>query len=140
MARGLGDRSFHSAASIRQGMLGSRLPLSAAAARATHLVEGHARLEVALDSGRDDDFFSLKRATDCCRAGWERKNARRQPSAGTDRDSAPQGLMHSLGGIPLGRPGRPEEVAELVAFLVSKRAASIHGSEFVIDGGTLPEI
>ena len=61
-------------------------------------------------------------------------------SAGTDRDSARRGLMDSLGGIPLGRPGRPEEVAELVAFLVSNRAASIHGSEYVIDGGTLPEI
>jgi NAD(P)-dependent dehydrogenase (short-subunit alcohol dehydrogenase family) len=61
-------------------------------------------------------------------------------SKGIGRDSARQDLMDSLGGIPLGRPGRPEEVAELVAFLVSKRAASIHGSEYVIDGGTLPEI
>jgi len=61
-------------------------------------------------------------------------------STGTDRDSARQELMDSLGGIPIGRPGRPEEVAELVAFLVSPRAASIHGSEYVIDGGTLPEI
>ncbi len=61
-------------------------------------------------------------------------------SAGTDHDSARQVLVDSLGGIPLGRPGRPEEVAELVAFLVSNRAASIHGSEYVIDGGTLPEI
>ena len=61
-------------------------------------------------------------------------------SAGIGRASARQNLMDSLGGIPLGRPGRPEEVAELVAFLVSKRAASIHGSEYVIDGGTLPEI
>jgi NAD(P)-dependent dehydrogenase (short-subunit alcohol dehydrogenase family) len=61
-------------------------------------------------------------------------------NAGTDRDTARQGLMESLGGIPIGRPGWPAEVAELVAFLASDRAASITGSEYVIDGGTIPTI
>jgi NAD(P)-dependent dehydrogenase (short-subunit alcohol dehydrogenase family) len=60
--------------------------------------------------------------------------------AGSDENAARQGLMNALGGIPIGRPGRPEEVAELVAFLVSERAASIHGSEYVIDGGTMPAV
>lgn len=47
-------------------------------------------------------------------------------------------IMAALGGIPLGRPSKPEEVANLIAFLVSARAASITGSEYVIDGGTVP--
>ncbi|MDF2942241.1 MAG: short-chain dehydrogenase [Herbinix sp.] len=54
---------------------------------------------------------------------------------GIDYEEARQELMDSLGGIPIGRTARPEEVAELIAFLVSDRASYIIGAEHTIDGG-----
>lgn len=58
--------------------------------------------------------------------------------AGTDYEGGKKLIMDALGGIPLGRPARPREVADLITFLVSPRAASITGTEYVIDGGTVP--
>ena len=58
--------------------------------------------------------------------------------AGTDRAGGREIVMKSLGGIPIGRPCTPEEVANLIAFLASDRAASITGADYVIDGGTIP--
>ena len=60
--------------------------------------------------------------------------------AGTDLEGGKKIIMDALGGIPLGRPAKPEEVANLIAFLASGRAASITGSEYTIDGGTVPTV
>lgn len=58
--------------------------------------------------------------------------------AGTDVEGGKRLIMAALGGIPLGRPTTPAEVANLIAFLASDRAGSITGVEYVIDGGTVP--
>lgn len=42
--------------------------------------------------------------------------------------------------IPIGRPGDPGDVADLVAFLASDRARYITGTVQVIDGGVLPTL
>src|ERR1700736_4878587 len=58
--------------------------------------------------------------------------------AGTDYEGGKQIIKNGLGGIPLGRPAKPKEVADLIAFVASPRAASITGTEYIIDGGTVP--
>lgn len=60
--------------------------------------------------------------------------------AGTDYEGGKRMVMDALGGIPLGRPAKPQEVADLIAFLASPRASSISGSEHRIDGGTVPTL
>lgn len=78
--------------------------------------------------------------------GWTETEAavalaeRLAAQAGTDYEGGRQIIMQGLGGIPLGRPVRTGEVADLIAFLASPRAASITGAEYVIDGGTVPTV
>lgn len=73
-------------------------------------------------------------------ASSERMMERIAKSAAITTQEAKQNVMNALGGIPFGRPAQPEEVGELVGFLVSSRAKYLTGTEFVIDGGTIPTI
>jgi 3alpha(or 20beta)-hydroxysteroid dehydrogenase len=51
-------------------------------------------------------------------------------------DQMPEGLIP----IPLGRAGKPEEVATFVVFLASDESSFSTGSEYVVDGGTVMHI
>lgn len=78
--------------------------------------------------------------------GWvmtsssEKMMERIAESSNLTKEQATKAVMDALGGIPFGRPAQPEEIAELVGFLVSPRASYLTGTEFVIDGGTIPTI
>lgn len=61
-------------------------------------------------------------------------------TTGGDLEAAKDSILQALGGIPIGRPADPEEVAELIVFLASARAGAIHGAEYVIDGGATPTV
>ena len=59
--------------------------------------------------------------------------------AGTDITTARERFLTAFN-IPLGRPGTPDDVAALVAFLVSPSAGYLTGTNHVIDGGLLPTV
>ncbi len=63
-----------------------------------------------------------------------------QAANGGTLEDARQLVLAGLGGISIGRGAEPFEVAEAIAFLASDRASSIHGSELVVDGGTVPTV
>lgn len=49
----------------------------------------------------------------------------------------PEGFESVLGDIPLGRLGRPEEVAEVCLFLSSNASSFVNGASVPVDGGQL---
>ncbi len=49
---------------------------------------------------------------------------------------SPEQAQPVIDGIPMGRPGEPEEVSAAILFLASKEASYITGEEIDINGGS----
>lgn len=73
-------------------------------------------------------------------AAADRMMERIAASSNTTVEEAAKSVMDALGGIPMGRPANPAEVAALIGFLVSPHANYLSGTEYVIDGGTIPTV
>lgn len=115
----------------RRSPLPTTLPYAAAKAALTNYSKGLAN-EVAPKGVRVNavapGYIETEAARDLARQIAE--------TQGVDIEGARGLIMDSVGGIPLGAPGRPEDVGDLIAFLVSDRAAYVAGAEYVIDGGS----
>ncbi|MGH4001445.1 MAG: oxidoreductase [Pseudonocardiaceae bacterium] len=65
-------------------------------------------------------------------------NQMAQNQGTTTADVAQQIVDHL--NVPMGRPGDPEDVAEMIAFLASDRAKWLTGAQFRVDGGIIPTV
>ena len=53
----------------------------------------------------------------------------------TSKNNTPETIEKIVKGIPVGRMGTPEEIADAVAFLASEQNTYINGHDLVVDGG-----
>ncbi|MEU8707492.1 oxidoreductase [Streptomyces sp. NPDC048565] len=60
-------------------------------------------------------------------------------SQGVGIDAVEQQIVNHLD-VPMGRPGEPEDVAEMITFLASRRAKWLTGAQFRVDGGIIPVV
>ena len=58
---------------------------------------------------------------------------------GTDLEQVERQIVEHLN-LPLGRPGDPADVAEMIAFLASPRAKWLTGAQYRVDGGSLASV
>lgn len=59
---------------------------------------------------------------------------------GTDRESAIDEVVTTLRPLLTGHIGQPDDVARVIAYLVSPLSKQVTGAEWVVDGGALPQI
>jgi hypothetical protein len=59
---------------------------------------------------------------------------------GTDREGAIDQVLTTIRPLLTGRIGEPEDVARVIAYLISPLSSQVTAAEWVVDGGALPQI
>jgi NAD(P)-dependent dehydrogenase (short-subunit alcohol dehydrogenase family) len=59
---------------------------------------------------------------------------------GTDREDAIDQVLTTIRPLLTGRIGQPDDVARVIAYLVSPLSSQVTGAEWVVDGGALSQI
>ena len=72
--------------------------------------------------------------------GSRRRGSDRREEQGHLVRPGPEPIIASGGGFSTGRFTEPEEVADLVLLLASKRAGNVTGADFLIDGGLTKDL
>lgn len=134
IAQGSGGSIVHVGSNAARMPRPASLPYTAAKAALTAYSKG-----LAVEAGRHGIRVNIVLPGLIRTEALDTRLASVAAQSGSTPEAALQSTVAALG-IPLGRAGTADDVAELITFLASPAAAYLTGSQFTVDGGALPTL